>query len=293
MALRYPHVQGFRPRHRYVRVGGREFHVAEAGDGPAVLLLHDWPQHWYAWRLVIPALARGHRVLAMDLRGFGWSDIAWEGFDRETLAGDAAGVLDRLELERAFVAGHGWGGWVAQLLALRRPRLVRRLVTLGSPTIPSRATPATVAGLVRAQDLMLASPIAHLALRRRMYLDLVLRRRSRLRRHLPPAERRRYWLDLRASTRVRAAMLAHRAWLADDLRALATGRYRNERLAVPMLALRGERDRAVPARLVAGGPIVAEELRVETVPGAGHLLPEEAPELVAQRAVEFFAEDPG
>jgi pimeloyl-ACP methyl ester carboxylesterase len=289
VALRYPQVHGFRPRHRYVRVGRREFHVAEAGDGPALLLLHDWPQHWYAWRLVIPPLAERHRILAMDLRGFGWSDIAWEGFDRETLAADAAGVLDRLDVERAFVAGHGWGGWVGQLLALRRPGLVARLVTLGAPTIPLRATPGAIAGLVRAQDVLLATPAAHLALRRRTYLDLALRRRSRLRRHLPAAERRRYWLDLRASTRVRAAMLAHRAWLTEDLRSLAAGAYRNERLRAPMLALRGERDRIVPARLVADGPAVAQDLRAETVPGAGHLLPEEAPELVARRAGDFFA----
>lgn len=290
MALRYPQVHGFRPRHRYVRVSGREFHLAEAGAGPAVLLLHDWPQHWYAWRLVIPPLAERYRVLAMDLRGFGWSDIAWEGFDRETLAADAAGALHRLDVEGAFVIGHGWGGWVGQLLALRHPELVARLVTLGAPTIPLRGTPGALAGLARAQDVLLASPIAHFALRRRMYVDLVLRRRSRLRGHLPAAERRRYWLDLRASTRVRAAMLAHRAWLAEDLRSLAAGGYRKERLRAPMLALRGEHDRVVPARLVGGGDSVAEDLRAETVPGAGHLLPEEAPELVARRAGEFFAE---
>jgi pimeloyl-ACP methyl ester carboxylesterase len=86
-------------------------------------------------------------------------------------------------------------------------------------------------------------------------------------------------------------MLAHRAWLAEDLRALAGGRYRHERLQAPMLALRGERDRTMPARLVEGGPVVAQDLRVEAVPGAGHLLPEEAPDLVARRALEFFAEE--
>jgi len=62
-------------RHRHVDVGaGVRLHVAEAGAGPLLVLVHGWPQHWWCWRRMIPALARTHRVLAPDLRGFGWSD---------------------------------------------------------------------------------------------------------------------------------------------------------------------------------------------------------------------------
>ena len=86
-----------------------------------MLLLHGWPQHWYCWRLVIPELAKHYRVLAMDLRGFGWTDIAWEGLDKETMADDVANVMGALEIDRARIVGHDWGGWIGYLLAIRRP----------------------------------------------------------------------------------------------------------------------------------------------------------------------------
>src|SRR4051794_16258822 len=83
-----PHVDGV--THRWVKARGLDFHVAEAGEGEDVVLcLHGWPQHWYEWRHLMPALAgAGHRVLAMDLRGFGWSDAPREGYEKENMADD-------------------------------------------------------------------------------------------------------------------------------------------------------------------------------------------------------------
>ncbi|HEX5375339.1 MAG TPA: alpha/beta fold hydrolase, partial [Solirubrobacterales bacterium] len=75
--------------HRWVEARGLRFHVAEAGSGDdPVLLLHGWPQHWYEWRELMPALADRHRVVAMDLRGFGWSDAPRRGYEKENLASD-------------------------------------------------------------------------------------------------------------------------------------------------------------------------------------------------------------
>src|SRR3954452_11781105 len=67
----HPVVRGV--SHRMVEVDGVRLHVAEAGSGPTLLLLHGWPQHWWCWRKLIPDLARTHRVIAPDLRGWGWS----------------------------------------------------------------------------------------------------------------------------------------------------------------------------------------------------------------------------
>jgi pimeloyl-ACP methyl ester carboxylesterase len=289
MALRLPRVEGYKLRHRFVEAGERHFHVARTGEGPPIVLLHGWPQHWYCWRLVIPKLSSSHRVAAMDLRGFGWSDIAWEGFDKETMADDVAGVIEALELGPAFVVGHDWGGWIAYLLALRRPELVERLVTLNAPAPFLRPTPGNVAGLVRRHQLMMASPLGPRALRQRPYVTRTLRRWSRRSENLPGNVRGRYWLDIRASTRTRAAMLFHRTWLTRELGPVIAGRYRSQRLEVPTLALYGERDPIVPARLFRGLEERASDLRVEGVPGAGHMLPEERPDLVAERALEFFS----
>jgi pimeloyl-ACP methyl ester carboxylesterase len=123
---------------RFVRTNGISLHVVEAGPrgGPLVVLLHGFPEFWYGWRHQVPALAKaGFRVLAPDQRGYGSSDkppgVAAYGLD--LLARDVLGLLDEAGRERAFVAGHDWGGEVAWWLALVHPERVERLAILNAP----------------------------------------------------------------------------------------------------------------------------------------------------------------
>jgi pimeloyl-ACP methyl ester carboxylesterase len=101
-------------RHRFVAANGGRFHVAEAGRGPLVMLLHGFPEFWWAWRHQLPALAdAGYRAVAMDLRGYGASDKPPRGYDTMSLAADVAGVIRALGERHAIVVGHDWGGWLA------------------------------------------------------------------------------------------------------------------------------------------------------------------------------------
>jgi hypothetical protein len=103
-----PQLPGVRHAHHELPTGVR-LHVAESGDpgAPAVLAVHGWPQHWWAWRGVIPALAASHRVICPDLRGFGWSGQPEDGdFAKERLADDMLALLDVLGIERAGYLGH-------------------------------------------------------------------------------------------------------------------------------------------------------------------------------------------
>lgn len=92
--------------HRWLDVsggGGRvRLHVAEAGSGAPVLLLHGWPQHWWCWRRVIERLRGHYRLLVPDLRGFGWSEAPGTGYSAIGFASDAVGLLDALGLTRAM-----------------------------------------------------------------------------------------------------------------------------------------------------------------------------------------------
>ena len=91
-------------RHRFVAANGGRFHVAEAGSGPLVLLLHGFPEFWWAWRHQLPVLAAaGYHAVAMDLRGYGASDKPPRGYDTPTLTADVAGVV------RALGASGGGG----------------------------------------------------------------------------------------------------------------------------------------------------------------------------------------
>jgi pimeloyl-ACP methyl ester carboxylesterase len=118
--------------HRYVDTGRLGVHVAEAGSGPPLLLLHGWPQHWYAWREVIPLLAGSWRLICPDLRGFGWTSAPAGGYRTADLAADVVALLNALALDRADVIGQGEGGRVGFELCLSHPERARRLVTLGA-----------------------------------------------------------------------------------------------------------------------------------------------------------------
>ncbi len=119
--------------HRDVDVNGVRLHVAEAGDGPPLILLHGWPQHWWSWRHLIPRLAQDYRVLAPDLRGWGWSDAPRDSYAKLTFATDVIALLDAEGLDRVKVIGHDWGGYTAFLLALEYPGRIERMVTLDIP----------------------------------------------------------------------------------------------------------------------------------------------------------------
>jgi pimeloyl-ACP methyl ester carboxylesterase len=118
--------------HRQLETGRLRVHIAEAGSGPPLLLLHGWPQHWFAWRKLIPLLADSRRLICPDLRGFGWTDAPDGGYRTADLAADAVALLDALELDRVDLIGHGEGGRVGFELCLSQPSRVGRLVTLGA-----------------------------------------------------------------------------------------------------------------------------------------------------------------
>ncbi|MER7864064.1 alpha/beta hydrolase [Amycolatopsis japonica] len=120
------------PSPRRITVNGIQVNVTVAGNGPAVLLLHGFPHTWRLWSEIIGPLAEHHRVIAPDLRGFGDSTRAAEGYDASTLASDAESLLAALGEPSAAVVAIDAGTPVAFLLALRRPDLVRRLVLMES-----------------------------------------------------------------------------------------------------------------------------------------------------------------
>jgi pimeloyl-ACP methyl ester carboxylesterase len=130
--------------HRFVDVGGLTMHVAEAGSGPLVVLLHGFPECWYSWRHQLAALAgAGYHVVAPDQRGYGRTGGP-EAADQYTmlhLVGDVIGLLDAMGAEQAVIAGHDWGAPVAWNTALLRPDRVSAVIGLSVPHMPRGSTP--------------------------------------------------------------------------------------------------------------------------------------------------------
>ena len=125
--------------HRSVQTNGITMHVAEAGHGPLVVLLHGFPELWYSYRHQLEALAAaGYHAVAPDQRGYGGTDAPEEigKYSFLHLAGDVVGLMEALGEGRGVVVGHDWGSPVASTVGLFRPDLVRGVALLSVPYLP-------------------------------------------------------------------------------------------------------------------------------------------------------------
>ena len=273
--------------HRDVTVDGVRLHVAQAGEGPPVVLQHGWPQSWWAWRRVIGPLAESHHVVCPDLRGLGWSDAPAGGYDKERFASDLIGVLDALGLERVRLVGHDWGGFAGFLACLRAPERFSGYLALGIPhpwPPPGRPDPRRLARLW--YQAVLASPvIGGRRLRRRGAARQVLRWAGAGAWDDETLER--YADTLATPGAARATVAIYRTFLTRELIPLVRGRYLGERLRVPTRLLVGERDPVVPADGLDGYAEHADDMTVEVLPDTGHWVPEERPERVLEEIAKL------
>ena len=278
--------------HRELAVAGVRFHIAEAGAGDPLLLLHGWPQNWFCWRKVIPLLASGRRVICPDLRGFGWSDAPPSAYDKQTLADDVLAILDELELHRVDLLAHDWGAWIGFTLALDQPDRIAHYLALNMyPPWPEPPSPGAALGLWR---LLYQVAIAAPGLG-----SLLIRRTDFVRRLITAgAVHGDAWTDeelaifsdvLREPARAEASVRLYRTFLLRELRPYLAGQHRGRRLSVPTFLLHGTRDLAVDHRRLGEWQAHADDMAVELREDSGHFIAEELPAVVAERALALFA----
>lgn len=268
---------------------GTRLHVAVAGDGPLVLLVHGYPQFWWAWRTQLPALAdAGFTVAAVDLRGHGASDKPPTGYDVGTLCADLAALVRSLGHTRAVVIGHGLGGLLAWAMPQLQPQVVRAIGVLGMPhpqllgrrTLPWLLTRPLLQRPVRAAFGRPGGSAAR-RLADPAVLEESLHRWSARGSAWPSTEVvDRYSQALGLPFASRSATEAHR-WLA-RAHLHPGGRRLMRRAArpvrVPVLALHGADDRLLPPALAARSAEQARGgLEWHLLPGVGHFVQEEAP----------------
>ncbi|HET7173909.1 MAG TPA: alpha/beta hydrolase [Nocardioidaceae bacterium] len=299
--------------HRYVAANGARFHVAlstpstaeiggATGAGgsaatPLVVLLHGFPEFWWAWRHQLPALARaGFAAAAVDLRGYGGSDKTPRGYDPLTLAADVAGVIRALGARDAVVVGQGWGGYVGWSLAGGHPEQVRALCAVAAPhplavlRAPyrhvSRATLAHVAA-------MQVPWLPERRIMRGRYVDQHLSRWSGSGSAFPSAaESARYRSALALWPSPHCALEYHRWVFRSRLRADGRAFARVMRTPVyrPVLHMGGAEDPAVGAVAVAeSGRHVRAAFATETLPGVGHFPQEEDPQRFTSLLLAWLA----
>jgi pimeloyl-ACP methyl ester carboxylesterase len=114
-------------------VNGTTLHYIRGGKGPAIILIHGFPQDWFEYRPIMPALAKQFTVVAVDLRGIGGSTPASDGYDAANMAEDIHQLVSVLKLEHVYIVGHDIGGHVAYAFVRRFPQITRGAMILDTP----------------------------------------------------------------------------------------------------------------------------------------------------------------
>lgn len=281
-------------RHRFVAANGGRFHVAEAGEGPLVLLLHGFPQFWWAWRHQLPLLAaNGYHAVAMDLRGYGASDKPPRGYDTPTLAADVAGVVRALGAPEAVVVGHDWGGWIAWSAPSLQPRVTRAVAVLSmAHPLAARSRSGGLAQLRAARRLLeFQVPLSpERSLGTKDGVEQVLRSWSATG-DVDGEALERYTRAMQLPFVAHTAMEYYR-WSVRSLLRRDGRRFADavrDPVSVPVLQIHGARDPWVlPETAAASRRWAGERARYEIVASAGHFLPEEAPDRVGALLLDWL-----
>ena len=272
----------------YVNAGGLRQHVVVGGDGPPLLLVHGWPETWYAWRLVMPALAREYTVIAVDQRGIGLTEKPGDGYDTGSLASDLAALMDALGHERFAVAGHDTGMVISYALAADYPERVDRVALAEVPGPPTTG---------HSPPLFVPAPVNnrvwHIAFNRvdGVAEQLVVGREKfffgyefGIQGGTIPDEAIDYYVGMLSQPDVLPGSFGfYRAW--DTTMAQNSDRGAKP-LAMPVLAIGGEASWG-PAVGGAMGEL-ATDVQTLVIPGTGHWVAEEAPDELLTALTAFL-----
>jgi pimeloyl-ACP methyl ester carboxylesterase len=276
---------------RYVEIGELRLHAVVGGEGPPLLLVHGWPQTWYAWRLVMPELARDFEVIAVDQRGVGLSDKPEGGYDTGTQANDMVALMQALGHERFAMYGTDTGMPIGYAVAADHPDRLERLVV----------SEAVIAGVTPSPPLLVPGPLNerlwHLAFNRlpKVNEQLVIGREEiffgaefngSAGTHKLPAELVDYYVHALASDpdALRGSFGQYRAF---DASIAQNQQRKNTRLTLPVLAIGGEE--ALGQGVIDTMTLVADDVQGVIIPGSGHWVAEQAPEQLVAALTPFLA----
>jgi pimeloyl-ACP methyl ester carboxylesterase len=260
-------------------VNGTVLHYVRGGHGPALILIHGFPQDWFEFRSIMPRLADRFTVVAVDLRGIGGSSATEGGYDAANLATDIKQLADQLKLDRPYLVGHDLGGQVAFAFIQQYKQAARGAMILDSP----------LPGIAGWNESLNGPAVWHVGFMQAPGLaeQLVERRQSAFLGYFfqfakfTPAEREHYLAAYGTSAQLKAAFGMYRAF-PENVEAAAARRGPNP---TPVILATGEKSPF--ANLVPGMAADLESqgfahVDTATIPGAVHYVVEDAPDAVAK-----------
>lgn len=270
---------------RFADVNGIRLHYLAAGQGDPVVLLHGYAQTSHMWLPLIPELAKTHRVIAPDLRGFGGSDKAEGGYDKKTMAQDIHALTQLLGFKRIGLAGHDIGLMVAYAYAAQYPDEIDRIALMDA-FLPGVGDWTSV-WLLR--DLWHfhfygKTPLALVEGRERIYFEHFWNDfAADPNKSVSEADRQFYTQAYAQPGAMRAGFEVFRNFEQD---AKDFAGFAKTKLKMPMLVLTGEK--ASGEFLITQGRLVDDNVTGVVIKGSGHWLMDEAPDQTIPRLVSFF-----
>jgi pimeloyl-ACP methyl ester carboxylesterase len=269
-------------RNGVVPIDGGYLHYVKGGSGPVLVLLHGWPETWWTWHGVMPALAKTHTVIAFDLPGLGESSIPKGGYDKKTTAARLHQAVNRLGYNRVEVMGQDLGVLIGYDWARDYPNEVTRLAVVES-SLPGFGLETAYSLSFHFRLNMAPYPIPERIIDNddlSTYLNYIFEFAA-----VPKAIDHRYYVDAYANPARRSAGYNYyRAFAADAVDDRANAQ--SKRLAQPVLAMGGEF--LFGASVATSFQNVASDVRGVVAPGAGHWIQEETPQFAIDCANLFF-----
>jgi pimeloyl-ACP methyl ester carboxylesterase len=273
-------------RHNYAQVNGVRLHYVTGGRGEPLVLLPGWPQTWWEFHQIMPALAARFRVIAVDLRGMGGSEKPQGGFDKKTMATDIHELVRKLGYAEVNVAGHDIGSQVAFSFAANFPDATRKVAFMdvlhpdeGYYHIPLLPPPGQFSLWWFAFNQVQTLPEQLLAGRFRFLLDWLFANTALNPDALDERSRSIYARAYNTPEAIRAGNGWYKAFHQD----IADGKT-YAKLTPPVLGLASVLSYD---QMAAALPNVATTFKTVAI-NAGHWLAEEQPGDVARELTEFF-----
>jgi pimeloyl-ACP methyl ester carboxylesterase len=275
--------------HHMATVNGIQMHYVIGGQGDPIVLLHGWPETWYEWRHVMPALAKNYTVIVPDLRGLGDSSKPPTGYDGNTAAEDIHQLVTQLGFKTIFLVGHDIGTQVAYSYAAAHPTEVKRLAVMDL-TIPGFEPAGRMPIWWRLFHQTPDIPEALVQGKEMMYLSWFYRNLAYNPSAITQADINEFVSHYSAPGGMRAGFEYYRAFPQE---AIQNENYSKTKLTMPVLALGAGYipvfggNITMPS-IVYGMKILAQNVEGITVPNSGHWIPEEQPEFVIKQLANFF-----
>jgi pimeloyl-ACP methyl ester carboxylesterase len=284
--------------HGYERVNGLELHYVREGSGFPLFLIHGWPEYWRTWRKNVPVLADSFDVIVPDLAGFGESENpdppATEGYGVEEHTADLTALAEALDVEEFGFVSHDLGAYVGQRLARERPELVRGLFFFDCPYpgIGKRWRDPDQIGEIWYQSFNQQPWAADLvgATREtcRTYIGHFLTHWAGDPEAFDEADREA-WVDTFSQPgNLQGGFDWYLAAEEDRKRLMREGAPEMDPIEVPTRILWGESDPILRSEWADRLDEYFNDYRLDTVPGAGHFVHYERPDLANEEIASFY-----